>query len=95
MVANPLKQEVDETVGHEKEEAKGKSRQKERKRRKKLKYRRRKFPIILRVLLILALFAASLVLGLMFGYGILGQQEAKEILEKDVWQHIIDIVKKK
>jgi len=94
MVANPLKQEVDETSGEKKIQTKEKSREK-RKRKRKLKYRRRKFPIILRVLLILGLIVASLVLGLMFGYGILGQGEAKEILEKETWQHIIDIVKKK
>jgi len=94
MVANPLKQEVDETVGKEKSQTKEKSREKRRKKRK-LKYRKRKFPIILRVIFILGLIGASLILGLMFGYGILGQEEAKEILEKDTWQHIIDIVKKK
>lgn len=94
MVANPLKQEVDETTSKEESKPKGKSREKRRKIRK-LKYRKRKFPIILRVILILGLIGASLILGLMFGYGILGQGEAKEILEKDTWQHIVDIVKKK
>jgi len=94
MVANPLKQEVDETIGKDKSKQKDKSQEKRRKIRR-LKYRKRKFPIILRVILILGLIVASLILGLMFGYGILGQEEAKEILEKDTWQHIIDIVKKK
>jgi len=61
--------------------------------KKKIKYRKRMFPIILRVIFILLLFAGSLVLGLMFGYGILGQEEAKEVLDKSVWQHILNIMK--
>lgn len=63
------------------------------KTKKKIKYRKRMFPIILRVIFILLLFAGSIVLGLMFGYGILGQEEAKEVLDKSVWQHILDIMK--
>lgn len=65
---------------------------KKRKRKRKVKYRKRRFPIILRVILILVLFAASLIGGLMFGYGILGDGPMKDVLEKDTWQHILNII---
>lgn len=63
------------------------------KRLKKIKYRRRRFPILLRVLVIVLLFAASLAIGLAIGYSILGDGTIKDVFEKETWQHIIDIVK--
>lgn len=60
----------------------------------KRKYRKRKFPILARVIVILALLSFSLILGLMFGYGVIGDGEPKDVLNRETWQHIFDIVKK-
>lgn len=58
------------------------------------RYFKRRFPILLRVLVISILLVASLVLGSMVGYGVIGEGDAKDVLHKSTWQHIIDIVKK-
>ncbi|SDK14638.1 DNA-directed RNA polymerase subunit beta [Sediminibacillus albus] len=54
--------------------------------------RRRIFPIWLRIVVVLLLSALALILGLMFGYGVLGDGKPTEVLELDTWQHIVDIV---
>jgi|SRR5699024_2454556 len=64
------------------------------KRKKKKKYRARKFPIWLRIIVVLILFGLSLIVGLMVGYGFLGDGNPVDALNKDTWQHIIDIVTK-
>lgn len=61
---------------------------------KKLKYRKRRFPILLRVFVVSILLGASLILGSMIGYGVIGDGEPKDVLQKSTWQHIYDIVKK-
>ncbi|AXI11217.1 DNA-directed RNA polymerase subunit beta [Oceanobacillus zhaokaii] len=58
------------------------------------KPRLRIFPIWLRVIIVLILAATALVLGLMIGYGILGDGIPMDVLKKETWQHIIDIVTK-
>lgn len=65
-----------------------------RSKAKRKKERIRIFPIWLRVLVVLVLTVLALVSGLMFGYGVIGDGEAAEVLKKDTWQHIIDIVTK-
>jgi hypothetical protein len=55
----------------------------------------RMLPIWLRILLVLLLLAASLVLGAMFGYGVIGDGNPTDVFKKETWQHIIDIVVKK
>lgn len=60
---------------------------------KKVKYRRRRFPILLRVLVVFLLLVVSLAAGLAFGYGILGDGSMLDVFEKETWQHIVDIVK--
>lgn len=52
----------------------------------------RLIPIWLRIIIILALFFAAAVAGLMFGYGFLGGGAAKDALKWDTWQHILDII---
>lgn len=52
----------------------------------------RLIPIWLRVLLVIALTAASLVAGLMVGYGVIGDGNPKDALSKSTWTHIIDLV---
>lgn len=61
---------------------------------KRLFYFRRRFPIPLRVLVITAALAVSLALGLVVGFGVIGDGEPKDALKKETWQHIVDIVKK-
>ncbi|TDL32898.1 DNA-directed RNA polymerase subunit beta [Jeotgalibacillus sp. S-D1] len=53
----------------------------------------RLFPILLRVIIVLALAAGSLTIGLMVGYGIIGDGKPQDALKKETWTHIIDIVK--
>ncbi len=52
----------------------------------------RLLPIWLRLILVVLLLAGSLVFGLMIGYGVIGSGEPGDILKKETWQHIIDIV---
>lgn len=84
MVANSVREEK-----HEEAKTKEKSR-----RKRKTKLRTRKFPIWLRIIVVLLLFAGCLVLGLMVGYGVIGDGTPTEVLEKSTWQHIVDIINK-
>lgn len=67
--------------------------QKEEKRTAKFP-RIRVFPIWLRIIVISILCVAALVVGLMVGYGVIGDGPPTEVLKKETWQHIIDIVYK-
>lgn len=89
MSTNLLKEET-----HEEKEVV--SEEKEKKFRSKgiEKVRVRKFPIWLRLIVIFVLSIISLVLGLMVGYGVLGDGNPIDALKIDTWQHIIDIVEK-
>ena len=69
------------------------SKEKRPKRLKKIKYHRRRFPILLRVIIVLLLLGASLAAGLAIGYGIIGDGSLMDVFQKETWQHIIDIVK--
>ncbi|OIU67717.1 DNA-directed RNA polymerase subunit beta [Rossellomorea aquimaris] len=55
----------------------------------------RMIPIWLRILLVIVLLAASLALGAMVGYGVIGDGNPADVFKKETWQHIIDIVKHK
>lgn len=68
-----------------------KKKRKEEKRKKKIP-RKRIFPIWLRIIVITLLSAGALIAGLMIGYGILGDGNPSEVLDQDLWQHIIDII---
>jgi hypothetical protein len=61
-------------------------------KRKNKKPRLRIFPIWLRIVVVGALSVAALAVGLMIGYGGLGEGEARDVLEWETWQHIIDII---
>lgn len=52
----------------------------------------RLFPIWLRIIIVLVLIALATVLGVMVGYGIIGDGEPKDALKWETWQHIIDIM---
>lgn len=86
-------QEIDQT-GSEKQTRKlQKIKQKEEKRKAK-KPRGRIFPIWLRIIVVLLLSAIALIVGLMIGYGVVGDGVPEDALKKETWQHIIDIVTK-
>lgn len=53
------------------------------------------FPIWQRIIVVLVLSVVVLVIGLMIGYAVIGKGKPFEALDRDTWQHIIDIVKKK
>lgn len=65
-----------------------------REKTRKIKYRRRAFPVWLRIIVVIVLAGVALALGLMVGYGVIGNGEAMDVFKKDTWQHIIDIVNK-
>lgn len=56
--------------------------------------KRRILPIWLRIIIVLTLSAIALVVGLMIGYGVIGEGAPFDVLKKETWQHIIDIVSK-
>ncbi|WP_235991854.1 DNA-directed RNA polymerase subunit beta [Metabacillus schmidteae] len=60
----------------------------------KVKLRIRLIPIWLRVVLVLLAMVISLIVGLMIGYGVIGNGNPEEALDKSTWQHIIDLVEK-
>jgi hypothetical protein len=78
-----------ETIKAEKQEIRNKEAEPQR------WVRVRMLPIWLRILLVFLLLAASLVLGAMFGYGVIGDGHPADVFKKETWQHIIDIVMKK
>ena len=52
----------------------------------------RLFPIWLRIIIVIALIALAAVLGVMVGYGIIGDGKPADALKWETWQHIIDIM---
>ncbi|WP_404469095.1 DNA-directed RNA polymerase subunit beta [Sutcliffiella horikoshii] len=60
----------------------------------KLKWRIRLIPIWLRILILLGAIAIAAVAGAMVGYGVLGGGNPMDVLEKETWQHIFDLVNK-
>lgn len=67
---------------------------KKKKKPFKLRKRIRLIPIWIKVLIALLLFSASLIGGAMFGYGVLGEGEPRDILTKDPWVKIHEIIYK-
>ncbi|MFZ0370225.1 MAG: DNA-directed RNA polymerase subunit beta [Halobacillus sp.] len=58
------------------------------------KSRIRVLPIWLRIIIVLALSIVALFIGLMVGYGVIGDGKPMDALSWDTWQHIWDIVTK-
>ncbi|MGP4077141.1 DNA-directed RNA polymerase subunit beta [Halobacillus sp. K22] len=58
------------------------------------KSRIRVLPIWLRIIIVLVLSILALLIGLMVGYGVIGDGNPMEALNWDTWQHIWDIVTK-
>ncbi|MFS0575863.1 DNA-directed RNA polymerase subunit beta [Sporosarcina sp. 179-K 3D1 HS] len=49
-------------------------------------------PIWLRIILVLLLLAGAAILGAMIGYGYLGDGQPSDVLKKETWTHIFDIM---
>src|SRR5690625_630494 len=58
------------------------------------RYRTRKFPIYLRIIVVLILLIISVLLGLIVGYAFFGDGSVADALKVDTYQHIFDIVNK-
>ncbi|CDQ18850.1 DNA-directed RNA polymerase subunit beta [Halobacillus karajensis] len=58
------------------------------------KGRRRVLPIWLRIIFVLLFSVAALLIGLMVGYGVIGDGNPTNALKMDTWQHIWNIVMK-
>lgn len=54
----------------------------------------RLIPIWLRILIIFLLLVASLVVGTMVGYGVIGGGNPWEVLKQSTWTHIVDLINK-
>ncbi|AYC28847.1 DNA-directed RNA polymerase subunit beta [Paenisporosarcina cavernae] len=52
----------------------------------------RLFPIWLRIILVLALVAAAMAAGVMVGYGVIGDGEARDALKWSTWDHVLKIM---
>ena len=52
----------------------------------------RLFPIWLRIILVLILLFGAGIVGVMFGYGVIGDGKPIDALKTDTWQHIFDIM---
>lgn len=59
---------------------------------KRRRIRIRLIPLWLRLILIVLLIAASVILGAMFGYGVIGEGEAMDVFKKSTWTYIKDLI---
>ncbi|WP_332698858.1 DNA-directed RNA polymerase subunit beta [Halalkalibacter lacteus] len=57
------------------------------------KPRLRLIPIWLRILIAIVLIGGSLILGLMFGFGVIGGHDPAEVIRPETWYHIIDFIR--
>ncbi len=52
----------------------------------------RLLPIWLRVVLVLLLLVGAAIFGAIIGYGYMGDGEPTDVLKKETWTHILDII---
>ncbi|WP_203248469.1 DNA-directed RNA polymerase subunit beta [Sporosarcina beigongshangi] len=52
----------------------------------------RLLPIWLRIVLVLLLLAGAAILGAIIGYGYVGDGQPADVLKKETWTHILDII---
>lgn len=83
-----------ETIRMHEQENENKKERSGGRRKSKKRYRIRKFPIWLRLIVVFLLFILALIAGLMVGYGVLGDGDPFDVLDKQTWLHIRDIIYK-
>lgn len=83
-----------EQTDKEKQEQEVSRKQHTTKNKRTKKPKRRIVPIGFRILFVLLLSAISLMVGLMVGYGVIGDGNPIDALKIETWQHIIDFVTK-
>jgi hypothetical protein len=64
-------------------------------RERREKIRVRLIPVWVKVLIVVLLTAASLLAGTVVGYGVIGNGNPGDALQKETWTHILDIINKK
>jgi len=52
----------------------------------------RLIPIYVRVVLVILLLAVVTIIGLRIGYGVIGDGNPADVLKKETWTHIVDII---
>ncbi|MCM3714320.1 DNA-directed RNA polymerase subunit beta [Halalkalibacter oceani] len=62
-------------------------------RKSRRRPRLRLIPIWLRILLSIVLIGGSLLLGLIVGYGVIGDGDPADALKPETWYHILDIIR--
>ncbi len=50
-------------------------------------------PIWARILIVLLLLIIAIITGAMVGYGVLGDGVPSDVLKKETWTHILDIIR--
>ena len=63
--------------------------------KKRLWVQMRILPIYVRVILVILLLVVVAIIGLTIGYGYMGDGNPSDVLKKETWTHILDIVKGK
>lgn len=76
-------------VANEEQNGSEQTESKERTQRKRLSNHRR-FPILLRVIVVLLLAFVMLAIGAVIGYSVIGGGEWKDVFNIDTWRHITD-----
>jgi hypothetical protein len=64
-----------------------------RDRRKKIRVRL--IPVWVKVAIVIFLTIASMLVGTVVGYGVIGNGKPSEALQRGTWTHIMDIINKK
>ncbi|MBP3953185.1 DNA-directed RNA polymerase subunit beta [Bacillus suaedae] len=78
----------------EDEEQETETEKREARRKRRRRPRLRIIPIWLRLLISIVLIGGSLILGLMVGFGVIGDGEnPSDILDPDIWYRMIDIIR--
>jgi len=55
-------------------------------------FKKRLIPIWLRLLIVAVLLVVSLIAGVIFGYGVIGNGKALDALKISTWEHLVDLV---
>ncbi|MFC0471730.1 DNA-directed RNA polymerase subunit beta [Halalkalibacter kiskunsagensis] len=85
LIAKPAEQQEETKESKETREA--------RRKKRTHKPRLRLIPIWLRIFIAIVLIGGSLILGLMFGFGVIGGHDPAEVIRPETWYHIIDFIR--